>query len=140
MTESTPPQWGAPAPGGPAPSETPAPAETPQQPAKKGGSGRLIGIIVAVLILAAIAVFRFVLPALEESRWQEGACLDVSATGSSVVIDPSVVDCGSAEAASRIVAVVANGNLDNFEALCPAETVSALQREGETDLYCLVEN
>ncbi len=136
MTDTTPPAnpYGAPPPqpGAPVPG-------TPAEPAKKkGGPGRLIGIIVAVLVIGGFAVFQYVLPAIEDSRFKVDACLDYFPTGIfETDIDPQVVDCGSSDAQSRIVAVFEDSSTADMEELCPANATAGVQRD--TTLYCIVE-
>lgn len=133
------PQWGAPAQaGGPVPPGTPVPppVEAPQQPAKKGGSGRMVSIIVGVLVLGAIAVFRFVLPAIEDSKWQVGACLDYFPTD--VIeydVKPNIVDCSDGAAKSKIVGVL--GSTAAIEDCEPFGSFASVTRE--SDQYCIVE-
>lgn len=151
MTETTPPQWGAsqpsagapvppgvPAqPGAPIPPGTPAPAATPEQPAKSGGGRRIISIVAAVVVLGAIGVFRFVLPAIEDSKWKEGACIDYYPAGLiEFDIDPNVVGCTDDAAKSKIVGVF--GSDATIEENCvPLGAFASVERGDKT--YCIVE-
>jgi hypothetical protein len=140
MTESAPPQGGVTPAGSPVPpgEPVPAPAGAPQQPDAKGGGGRrIIGIVVTVVVLAAIGIFRFVLPAIEDSKWKEGACLDYYPTGLvEFNIDAKVVDCADGSAKSRIVGVF--GSDATIERNCePLGSLASVTRDDKT--YCIVE-
>lgn len=144
MTEPTPagsvPAPSAqPQPGTPASMEPAAPAEAPQQPAKKGGTRRIISIVVLVLIVGGGILVRFVLPAIEDSKWKVGACVNFLPTS---IIETSadeagIVGCDDASAQSEIVAVFEDSTNAQAEELCPSNAVASMTRD--TTMYCLAE-
>jgi hypothetical protein len=132
MTELTP----NPVPGAPAP--VPAPTE----PAKKGGAGKTVGTIVGVLVVLAVLAFKFGWPYLQEaiaaSKFVVGTCLDVDLDGPDGTIDEiNAVDCASAEAKSKIVAIF-DGTVEDTDRLCPDTAIAGVQRDDK--LFCVVYN
>jgi hypothetical protein len=117
----------------------PAPA-VPEAPAKKGGAGRIIGIVIAVLLVGGGLLYNFVIaPAIENAKWKVGACIDIAPVSEvTVQVDPKIVDCSSSEAKSEIIAVFEGSNLDDAEAKCTQPNATgAIQNEDGTTLYCL---
>jgi uncharacterized membrane protein len=128
---------GFPAPGqssGGFPPPGAAPAEAPK---KSGGARKLLSIIIPVLVVAGFIVYRFVLPAIEDAKYKVGACTDVSLTSNATQVEANVVDCASAEALSKIIAIRTDTPLSAADTACPEEWIVAVERKG--DLLCLAE-
>lgn len=141
MTEPTPPAGNVPAapqPGATAPAPM-QPAEAHQQPAKKSNSRRIISIVVLVLIVGGGILVRFVLPAIEDSKWKVGACVNYMPTSfiETSADDAGVVGCDDASARAEIIAVFEDSTLNDADELCPSNWVASMTRD--TTMYCLAE-
>ncbi|HEY7224830.1 MAG TPA: hypothetical protein VH561_14730 [Micromonosporaceae bacterium] len=127
MTEPTPMPAGAPAPPAPAPAK------------KKRGPLTIIGIVVVVLAILGVAAYKFVLPAIAESQFKVGACINYyppSDTPTTTNQQISVVDCSSGDAKAKIIAVLDGKTLNDADASCPANWEAAA--ESDKGLLCLV--
>lgn len=138
MTDTTP----AATPATPGSPDTPA-APT-AAPAKKS-PWRFLGPIIGVLVVLGGIVYTVVLPMIADNQFKVGACLDTfPATTGTTTVDPAVVDCSDAAAASKIIAVVEDKTLADAYDACPAEWIAAISFEasspfGKNKLLCLVE-
>lgn len=98
MTEQTP--------ATPEPVAAPYSAEPAAEPKKGGAAGKIIGVVVAVVVLAVVAALKFGLldkfNSSDPANAASGACL----TDAPKVDDVKVVDCGSADAKHKVLAVL----------------------------------
>jgi hypothetical protein len=133
MTELTPPN---PIPGGtPAPEGTPAPTEPAK---KKGSTGKIISTVFIVLVVLGGLFVKFGLPYLEASKFEVGTCLDVDLDTPDGSLDEiNAVDCSSADAKSKIIAIF-DGTVDDTDRLCPDNAIAGVQRDDK--LFCVVYN
>ncbi len=120
-----------------APGDPAAPAPAPAaEPAKSGGKGKLIGTIILVLIVAGFAVYRFVLPAIEQSKFEIGACVDYYPQATSETnIDPKVVDCSDPSVKSEIVKIIEGSDVND----CLPEAEAYIQVNDSSKSYCIAE-
>jgi len=127
---------------------TPDPATTdaaatqaPEAPKKRGGGLTTVIIIILILAIAAVAWFKFVSPAIDQSKFKIGACLNTQIEqGTTTAKDVKVVDCSDAAAKSKIVAVFTGKSISDAPNVCPTGSVSALEAKralGGTLLLCL---
>jgi hypothetical protein len=122
---------------------TPAPTGTP---AKKS-PWRIIGPVIGVLIVLGGIVYQVVLPAIADSKYKVGACLDfipTSTVSTSLTEDPKVVDCNDSAAQSKIIAAIEGKTLSDAKTACPTEWVAAISFDAQSffskdKLLCLVE-
>jgi hypothetical protein len=113
-------------PATPEPVAAPYSALPAAEPKKGGGVGKIIGgVVVALIVIAAVAVFKFgLLSKLDSSNpanAASGACL----TDAPKVEDVKVVDCGSADAKHKVLAVLENKT--EAEALSECEKVQGAE-------------
>jgi hypothetical protein len=117
-----PPQSGTPFAGygGEAPPPSPYGAAPP--PAKKGGAGKVIGIVAGVLVLllivcGVIGVFAFNSAKKDPANAKVGNCLasdKLDSTTAQEVKNVKVVDCGSSSATYKVVGIVSNKTQTDF--------------------------
>jgi hypothetical protein len=112
----------APYPGGQAPPPGPYPGGPVPPPAKKGGAGKIIGIIVGVVVLLiALCVgggaFLFNKAKSDPANAKVGNCLageTMDSTTAKPVNNIKVVDCNASDAKYKVVGVVENKTETQF--------------------------
>jgi len=125
------------------PNPTPdAPVPAPTEPEKKGGAGK-IGKIIGVIVVLGLLGFKFGWPFLSDyldsRKFVVGACIDVDLNrpDGTIYDEINAVDCSSADAGAKIVAIF-DGTAEDTDRLCPSTAFAGVQRDDK--LFCVIEN
>jgi hypothetical protein len=116
------PPPGAPVGGGFGDPTAPSPYGPPVPPPKKGGAGKVIGIIVGVVVLLIVVcvggIFAFNAAKKDPVNAKVGNCLEgdkMDSTTAQRVNNIKIVDCGSSTANYKVVGVVPNKTETDFD-------------------------